>query len=51
VVGHGGSHVGATAALWIVPEAKLVIAAAASSNASGFAALEAKLVELFAAGR
>jgi CubicO group peptidase (beta-lactamase class C family) len=47
-VGHGGSHVGATAALWIVPEDRLVVAAIVNSNAKGIDTLVAELVELFA---
>lgn len=47
LVGHGGSHVGATAALLIEPASELVVAIAANSNASGFAELEAELVQIF----
>jgi CubicO group peptidase (beta-lactamase class C family) len=50
-VGHGGSHVGATAGLWIVPEARLVVAATANTNAKGFATLLTRLAELFAPER
>lgn len=44
-VGHGGSHVGATAALWIVPEEELVVAAVVNTNVKGLDVLLADVVE------
>jgi CubicO group peptidase (beta-lactamase class C family) len=44
-VGHGGSHVGATAAFWIVPEEELVVAALVNTNVKGLDALVAAVIE------
>ncbi len=44
-IGHGGSHVGATAALWIVPEQELVVAVLTNTNSGVVRGLVDRLVE------
>jgi CubicO group peptidase (beta-lactamase class C family) len=43
-VGHGGSHVGATSALWILPEESLVIALATNTNSPNLSGLVDSIV-------
>ena len=46
-VGHGGSHVGATARLLAVPDQELVVAILTNSNNSGLAGLALEIAGLF----
>ncbi|MEZ4588074.1 MAG: serine hydrolase domain-containing protein [Gemmatimonadales bacterium] len=48
VVGHGGSHVGATAELLVDPTNRLVVAILTNSNNRGISALADELARLFA---
>ncbi len=44
-IGHGGSHVGATAGLWILPAQRLVVAGLTNTNTPGFAPFIDQLIE------
>ena len=43
-IGHGGSHVGATADFWILPEQQLIVAVATNTNSSELSELVDELV-------
>ena len=47
VVGHGGSHVGATAQLIVFPERRVVVAMLANANSLGLRAAAVKVAELY----
>jgi CubicO group peptidase (beta-lactamase class C family) len=47
VVGHGGSHVGATAQLIAVPERRVVVAMLANANSLGLRAAAVKVAEIY----
>jgi serine beta-lactamase-like protein LACTB len=46
-LGHGGSHVGATADFWILPEEKMVIAILTNANSQQLPALADEIMQIF----
>jgi CubicO group peptidase (beta-lactamase class C family) len=51
IVGHGGSHVGATAQLVVEPDARIAVALLANANSRGLRAAAARVAELYLPAR